>query len=152
MQSPECFTGRHGEVAFYRRCAVFACLCADAERSATRETSHRSPSSSSLSTRLCLWSCARSTQLSITLLLTCLKKSSWWMTTAMTVSANGKCSFPISKWGKRPSTLIFLKTKTCAARIMWELWWSHTKIYIVAPYTSLFKGREFDIIIKASNS
>lgn len=58
----------------------------DAGRSATRETFLRSPSSSSLSTRLYLWFCARSTRLSITRRLTCSRRSSWWTTTAMTVS------------------------------------------------------------------
>lgn len=89
------YTGWHVKRFCYMGC-VFACFCADAERSATRETSRRSPSSSSSSTRLCQWSYARSTQLSITRQLTCSKRLSWWTTTAMTVSRNER--FPSPKF------------------------------------------------------
>lgn len=83
---------------------------ADAERSATRETSPRSPSSSSLSTRLCRWSCARSTRLSITRRLTCSKKSSWWTTTAMTVSATIFRVFRICRYVHHKSAVFALIT------------------------------------------
>lgn len=118
------FRGRRGKVLFYRWCGVFACLCADAERSATRETSPRSPSSSSLSTRLCRWSCAPSTQLSITLRLTCSKKSSWWTTTAMTVSRNWRFSFLLLIWN-----LCILYSTVFACRGWWE---KNTKRVIIS--------------------
>lgn len=96
----------HWLVNFFVFCFVYICVCAGVNNWRIPKTCRRSLWCLSLWMKLCRWSCALYTAWSITHLLTCSRRSSWWTTTATAVRPHHKVEdtrsyiIPSAVWGQ----------------------------------------------------